>query len=105
MLETYGRIIRCAGQDAGIPSGLRFRCAAWRQGSGMLDWHELLPKSNDELAKYDVAAVNLACAAGLPGSERIDFDGCLRTLDAWAGVVRRWTDAAYLDIFLRNLAK
>lgn len=41
---------------------------------------------------YDIAEVNLACATGLPGSERIDVSAYLRTLDQWAETVRRETD-------------
>jgi hypothetical protein len=47
-------------------------------------WHDLIHLSDHELARYDVAAVNLACAVGLPGAEAIDFGGCLKCLDQWA---------------------
>lgn len=65
----------------------------------MLDWRHLRELSEAELAKYDIAAVNLACAAGLPGAERIDNSHCLRTLDDWADTVKRWTDAAFDEFF------
>jgi hypothetical protein len=42
----------------------------------------------------DLAEVNLICSEGLPESHRVDRPGCLRTLDAWAEVVRQWTRAA-----------
>ena len=33
----------------------------------------LLALSDTELAQYDIAAVNLACASGLPGTESLHF--------------------------------
>jgi hypothetical protein len=42
---------------------------------------DLIHLSNEELAKYDVAEINLACAAGLPGCEWIDAKGRLECLD------------------------
>jgi hypothetical protein len=68
----------------------------------MLDWTKLVCYSDDELGKLDIAAVNLACAAGLPGAEKIDVPFCLRALDSWARTVKRWTDAAYQEYFLTN---
>jgi hypothetical protein len=65
-------------------------------------WQTYLTLSNDELARLDIAAVNLQCALGLPGSERIDVAGCIRTIESWVPVVRRWTEAAYLEYFLRD---
>jgi hypothetical protein len=47
--------------------------------------------SEADLAGQDVAAVNLACAAGLPGAEALDVARCLARLDGWAGHVRRET--------------
>lgn len=35
--------------------------------------------------------MNLACAAGLPGAERIDFPLCMATLDEWAASCRAFT--------------
>jgi hypothetical protein len=58
----------------------------------MLNWRRLVWLSEQELAGYDIAVVNLACAAGLPGSERIDVPLCLRTLDTWAEQTRRFTE-------------
>lgn len=60
----------------------------------MLDWQQLVHLSDRELARIDIALTNLACAAGLPGSDRIDVGLCLRTLDAWAGQARQFTDRA-----------
>lgn len=38
----------------------------------------------EELAGIDVAAMNLLCAQGLPGSEGFEMASSLRTLDEWA---------------------
>jgi hypothetical protein len=62
----------------------------------------MLPEA--ELARLDVAAVNLACATGLPGAERIDVEGCLCTLGYWAGCVGQYT-ARYLPRFYANPAR
>ena len=57
----------------------------------MLHWDALIDLPDSALAAHDVGAVNLACAAGLPGTEGLDADGCLAVLDDWAGHVRRET--------------
>jgi hypothetical protein len=44
----------------------------------MLDWKQLALESDEQLASRDVAEVHLACAAGLPGAERIDVPAYLR---------------------------
>ncbi len=48
----------------------------------------------EQLGAFDVAALQLACADGLPGAGRIDCDRCLRTLDNYAGAVGRYTERA-----------
>ncbi len=58
----------------------------------MLEWLQLVRLPDNELARLDVAEVNLACAAGLPGSESIDVGLCLRTLDTWAERTRQFTE-------------
>ena len=57
----------------------------------MLTWDRLIHLRDSALAAIDIAAVNLACAAGLPGAEGLDAAGCLATLDAWADHVGRET--------------
>jgi hypothetical protein len=41
---------------------------------------------------YDIAAINLLAAKGLPGSEKLDVEKALKTLDLWATWVKRETD-------------
>jgi hypothetical protein len=50
------------------------------------------PKSLDDLLaiepsdfhRCDVARLNLICASGLPGTEKLDIDRCIHTIDKWA---------------------
>jgi hypothetical protein len=58
----------------------------------MLHWKQLTMLPDAELARVDIARVNLACAAGLPGAELIDHARCFRTLDYWAACVREYTE-------------
>lgn len=58
----------------------------------MLDWLQLVHLSDADLARLDIARVNLACAAGLPGSDQIDEPACLDKLDYWARCVKQYTE-------------
>lgn len=58
----------------------------------MLDCRDLVRLSDQELAKVDIALVNLVCAAGLPGPASIDLGHCLRVLDSWARQTRCFTE-------------
>ena len=58
----------------------------------MLHWEQLVGLSDDQLAALDIALVNLACAADLPGSAGIDQDACATKLDYWAWRVRQYTE-------------
>jgi hypothetical protein len=70
----------------------------------VLDWKDLVRLPEGELARQDIAAVNLACAAGLPGSEQIDVRACLHRLEEWARQVRRYTEACLPDFHRRPAA-
>jgi hypothetical protein len=52
----------------------------------------LLALSPTELAQCDLARMNLLCAQGLAGEEKIDVERCLATLDEWAKQVNAETD-------------
>lgn len=56
---------------------------------------ELLALSNDELEKLDIALINLLCAEGLPGSEGLDIEGTLATLDRWAEHAKQEAEAHF----------
>ena len=53
---------------------------------------KLLTMPAEQLAEVDIAEMNLLCAAGLPGSESLDIDQCLATLDGWAARVKAETE-------------
>jgi hypothetical protein len=59
--------------------------------------HELLHLDPDQfVAKYtDIAAVNLACARGLPSADESEFPQYLTLLDTIADAVRRETDRSW----------
>ncbi len=52
-----------------------------------LTLEELINLPERDLAKVDIATMNLICTEGLPGSERIDRKALLAKLDAWAAYV------------------
>jgi len=53
---------------------------------------ELLKISPEQLADVDIAEMNLLCAVGLPGAEKLDINQGLATLDKWAAHVKFETD-------------
>jgi hypothetical protein len=65
---------------------------------------ELLSLSPDDLARVDVARMNLLCAEGLPGSEKLDIEASLATLDRWAAHIKSETDR-HLYRFHQNPAE
>ena len=58
----------------------------------MVSWRSLVRLSAPDLARLDIAVMNLACFEGLPGADQVDWERCLRTLDEWAVKCRRFTD-------------
>lgn len=56
-----------------------------------LDWRQLVTLPDSSLASLDIAEVNLACAAGLPGTEKIELFECLRRIDDMAHYVSQYT--------------
>lgn len=55
------------------------------------DLNHLLKMFPMQLRGMDVARLNLLCAEGLPGSENLDIEQQLKTLDEWANRVRFFT--------------
>lgn len=53
-----------------------------------MDYDALCSLSDDELAKRDVAELNLIAASGLPGAVNLDIAASLATIDEWADLVR-----------------
>jgi hypothetical protein len=60
--------------------------------------------NQDDLAKVDLAEVNLVCAEDLQGSENLDVAKCRVRLDEWAQRVYHWTEDSFWD-FRRNPGK
>lgn len=73
--------------------------------SGLPDWRDLVRMSEPELARVDIAVMNLACAVGLPGSEHYNAAQCLKCLDDWAIGVRQVTEQALESDFCKNAAE
>ncbi|QJW98445.1 hypothetical protein [Frigoriglobus tundricola] len=61
------------------------------QQASVPHWRRLVHLPDEALAGCDIAAVNLACAEGLPGAEQIDHSYCLYKLDDWADMVKEYT--------------
>jgi hypothetical protein len=59
-----------------------------------MEYADWCARTDSELATQDIARVNLTCAIGLPGSEDLDFDACIATLEDWTDRVRDGTDRA-----------
>jgi hypothetical protein len=47
---------------------------------------------DEQLAVIDIAALNLLVAEGLPGTENLDPNACLKKIHDWTGQVRRFTE-------------
>ena len=67
----------------------------------MLTLEQLRNPTDAECDRFDLAALDLACAVGLPGSERLDIPACLAWVDHAAAWVRHQT-AMTFDQFLRS---
>ena len=73
---------------------------------------DLLKMTPKQLAKVDIAEMNLLCAAGLPGAKKLDINHALATLDKWAKRVAfetdrhlyRVTDPRYADHYRHSEA-
>jgi len=61
----------------------------------MLTLEQLRNPSDAELSRFDLAAVDLACAIGLPGAERLDVPACLAWVDHAAAWVRHQTATTF----------
>lgn len=67
----------------------------------MLSLEHLRDPSDANLVRFDVAEVDLACAVGLPGAERLDIPACLAWVDHAAAWVHRRTQST-LENFRRS---
>jgi hypothetical protein len=62
---------------------------------------DLLSMPPEQLADVDIGEMNLLCATGLPGAEKLDIDHRLATLGRWAARVKHETDR-HLYRFAQN---
>jgi hypothetical protein len=72
--------------------GASSQLTAKSDGLRMPTLGELTEMNADELRSQDIALLNLRCAEGLPGAEKLDIPKCLATLDKWAAWVKHETD-------------
>jgi Transglutaminase-like superfamily len=61
----------------------------------VLNLERLRNPTDAECAGFDLAAIDLACAVGLPGSERLDIPACLAWVDHAAAWVSHQTVATF----------
>jgi len=61
-----------------------------RRSAEALD--DVLKMPPEKLGNVDIAEMNLLCATGLPGAEKLDINRCLARLDEWASRVERETE-------------
>jgi len=78
--EIVARWMR-SGESA-MPAATAPQTARWAQFSSM---------TAEQLDSADIAAMNLACAAGLAGTSDLDVQECLAKLDEWTNQVRAET--------------
>lgn len=75
--------------DSPVEQGL---LAASLAARGTLGWQDLARLPDLELAKVDIAVMNLACAADLPSTEKLDAAACLRVIDEWTRAIGQETE-------------
>lgn len=76
-------------------------------------YYDLLALTPEELGKVDIAVVNLLCAQGLPGAEKLDIPPILAKIDEWADKVKaetqrhlyRATDPKYAEHYAHSEAR
>jgi hypothetical protein len=66
------------------------------------EWRALPLMSAEARFRLGLSEIDFICSTGLPGSERIDREGCRRTLDAWTECVRKWTAAAEVEYWQQD---
>jgi hypothetical protein len=75
--------------------------------------YDLLAMPPEQLAKVDMALMNLLCAKGLPGAENLDIPAVVAKLDEWAAKVKfetqrhlyRVTDPRHAEHYNRSEAR
>ncbi len=56
---------------------------AWSERLRKISWREIVWWGDRDLCRLGIDTINLLCALGLPGTERMDIAFCLRKIDEW----------------------
>ena len=91
-MATTNRIRQCGKQAVIAGNGDAEGYARWQANLSRL---AAMPEA--ELAGYDIARLNLFCAAGLPGTQGVNPDACIAKLEDWTkyigrNIARWWPD-------------
>jgi hypothetical protein len=77
------------GSSSEAPAGVGAQVAAPKAPMSL---RQLLASSPAQVGQCDIALLNLLCAEGLPGAEKLNPQECMATLDGWAERVRSETE-------------
>jgi hypothetical protein len=78
-------------------SSFSFKGPSPMKTTPVYSWHDLALMPEDELNDVDPAVKNLACAKGLPSTEKLDIEFCLQQIDSLTERVWRFTAATIYD--------
>ncbi len=84
-----GFLVAFSGRPATTKAGLSSTLSASARLPSLGD---LASMPSKQLEQQDLALLNLRCAEGLPGAEKLDVEQTLATLDRWAARVRHETE-------------
>jgi hypothetical protein len=89
--RRYQQLKKSTGRVVGLLQKPQFspHASAYRVARSL---KELAGLENADLASVDIARMNLLCAEKLPGSESLNIEEILKTLDQWAKIVQFDTD-------------
>ena len=87
MLGTLGPIVRVSREQA--------------DAAPLPHWKQIAREPEEEVARLDPAFVQFVTNMGFPGSERLNHNGCLRTLRGWIPRIKQYTNQN-LPHFRRN---
>lgn len=60
--------------------------------SKVISWRDIVWWTHLDLCRLGIDTINLLCAAGIPGAEKMDIGYCLRKIDEWAAKVQLYTE-------------
>ena len=92
IVVVVGIVLIIASNNENAMSGLQHSTPNAQYTQRVSSLEELLKMPPEQLAEVDIAEMNLLCATGLPGAEKLDVGERLATLDKWAAWVKSETD-------------